>query len=176
MKKDKYLFLDVDGVLNCEYSFKRDCEKRVKSTDIYYDLNKRNLFCLYCFIKEVPNIHIILSSSWRILDNRKQQLKNAFKEFQIPEFEDITPRLNYQRGRTRGNEIQKWMDKNNVQKEQIVIFDDESDMGHLKDRLVQTNFFYPNRHKSLHFDYGECQGGLCYRHILKAWKLLEENC
>jgi hypothetical protein len=41
----------------------------------------------------------------------------------------------------RGLEIQDWMTKNAVSKEQIVILDDRNDMAHLRDRLVLTSFY-----------------------------------
>ena len=60
----------------------------------------------------------------------------------------------------RGEEIQQYMTENHIDKEQIIIFDDDRDMLHLSDRLIKTNFHY---------------GGLCYRHLLRAWKMLEND-
>jgi hypothetical protein len=42
----------------------------------------------------------------------------------------------------RGEEIQQWMGANGVKPEDIAILDDDSDMGDLTPRLVQTTFQY----------------------------------
>lgn len=154
--KKKYLFLDVDGVLNCSASFKKDKDNGVMFSDTWGDLNRRNLLCLKYFTSHTPNISIVLSSSWRGHELHERKLRMVFREMGIPEWIDITPKLHDYRGK----EIQWWMDEHSVKKKDIVIFDDDCDMLHLNDRLVKTSF---------RFD------GLCYRHLKKAWEILEEK-
>lgn len=159
----KYLFLDIDGVLNSVYSFRKDYINHIKYGDLYYAINKRNLYCLRYFCKHTPNLKIILSSSWRLHEHDKNKLKRIFEENDIPCISGITPQLrNKDRSSYRGEEIQHWMDEHHIKKEQIVIFDDESDMLHLSDRLVQTSFRYTLT-------------GLCYSHLQKAWNLFKEK-
>lgn len=160
---NKYLFLDVDGVLNNAYSFRKDYINNIKYNDLYYAINKRNLYCLRYFCKHTSNLKIILSSSWRLHEQDINNLKRIFEENDICCISSITPRLwNKDRRYYRGDEIQSWMDEHHVKTEQIVIFDDESDMLHLSDRLIQTSFHY-------------ALGGLCYCHLKKAWELFKEK-
>lgn len=161
MCKRKYLFLDVDGVLNSFRTFELDEKKGVKFLDTWGQLDRRNLLCLKYFTSPTPNISIVLSSSWRGHELHERKLLAVFKEVGIPEWIDITPRISPYIG--RGNEIQSWMDKHGVNKEDIVIFDDDCDMLHLNDRLVKTSFIF------------FLGGGLCYRHLKKAWEILEEK-
>lgn len=151
---DKYLFLDVDGVLNNRrYLMTR--EKQPYSPR--HELCPKNLATLRYFARHTDDLNIVLSSSWREVPGLYAAVSSILKEYGI-RLCGKTPKCSYSPGSTRGNEIQKWMDKHGVKKEQIVIFDDESDMGDLSDRLVQTSFNY----------------GLQYEHILKARDLLYE--
>lgn len=187
---DKYLFLDIDGVLNCLYSFKRD-KGDLDWEDIWRDINLCNLKTLEYFIKHTSGrIHIILSSSWRNLTTRKKCIFELFNSQTDMTIEDVTVNLSYgtdlkiekvrcedakkyienynKLGQNishkldlnrayRGDEIQYYMDKHGIKKEDIIIFDDDCDMLHLNDRLIKTSF---------RFD------GLSYRHLKQAWKLL----
>lgn len=188
-KSDKYLFLDIDGVLNCGYSFKRD-KGELDWGNIWRDINLRNLKTLEYFVKHTPDkIHIILSSSWRNIPACKKRIFKLFETETNMKIEDVTINLNYgsdlnikdvrceeakkyienqnkstkekyrwnlERG-YRGDEIQYYLDKHGIAKENIIIFDDDCDMLHLNERLIKTSF---------RFD------GLCYRHLIQAWELL----
>lgn len=190
---EKYLFLDIDGVLNCLYSFKKD-KGQLGWNDIWRDINFRNLRTLEYFIKHAPyKIHIILSSSWRNIPDCKKRVFRLFETETDMNIEDATANLSYgtdlkineirceeakkylenfnsSRNNSyyrmdsersyRGDEIQYYMDTHGIQKKDIIIFDDDADMLHLSDRLIQTSF----RH-----------GGLCIEHIKQAWKLLQND-
>ena len=132
------IFLDIDGVLNnAEFQYGTLVDLHVRG-NIFYVLDPicvRNLNKLTSSI----DVKIVISSSWRILTPygkiaeifERQGVLNA-KELII----DQTPRT---KNGIRGEDIQKWLDKNETDAK-IVIIDDESDMVHLKDRLVQTTW------------------------------------
>lgn len=134
-KKDKYLFLDIDGVLNNLDTFKLYLKNELES-----DLDEENLINLKAITDKIDNLHIILSSSWRLYESDKERLKETMIKYGIPVFEDITPYLTRQEGHKRYDEILQWMKKHHVYKNQIVILDDIMDMGPLQNRLVLTDY------------------------------------
>lgn len=156
--KYTYLFLDIDGVLNCSQSYQKSRKNGLRYCDLYEHIGIRNLLCLKYFCYNTPNLRIILSSSWRGLPLLEKKLKVLFKKYGIPYIFGRTPKL--KTSYCRGDEIQLYMNKYDIKKNQIIIFDDDSDMGELIDRHIKTNF---------HFE------GLCYRHLVQAWKLLENR-
>jgi hypothetical protein len=104
---------------------------------------------------------IVISSSWRkLFDLETLQGLLVAKGF-TGEVIDVTPDLSgepievpWQR-RERGFEIEKWVKDNNPEAT-FVIFDDDSDMGNLHHRFIQTSWKY----------------GLLDEHILRARELL----
>jgi len=153
-----YLFLDVDGVLNCLWSFKLDRKRNLDSSSRHSELHPRNLFCLKYFIKHTPNLSIVLTSTWRNYEFLENKLRENFEEFGVSLYISKTPRIPQRKN--RGEEIEKWMSEHDVHKSQIVIFDDELIRGPLEDRHVQTSFRF---------------GGLCLKHLKKAWEILEDS-
>ena len=125
------LFLDVDGVLN-------RCGKSAQGleTDKVKMLER---------IVAVANPIIVVSSTWRIFDRRMNQLHLIFSEMGA-RFGGVTPYHNNKTeggiyiAKSRGNEIQEWMDDNGTPS-RFVILDDDSDMGHLLPNLVKTESF-----------------------------------
>ncbi len=142
---EKYLFLDIDGVLN-------HIGGPVKSltVDLRYRIDPTHVKILNSLIKEIK-CHIILSSSWRKRPGLRETQIKLTKSGARFVLEGITPTpWDY-----RGNQIQEYMTTNNISENQIVIFDDDSDMKHLISRLVKTS----------------CEIGLQKEHIDKAREL-----
>ena len=100
MNKGKYIFLDVDGVLNHHETYKK---KHVNS--LYPDLDPECLTLFSKLVHSIDYVHIVLSSSWRLIESDMDRLEAAFKEFGIPKWIDITTYLEYEQGKTRGKEI-----------------------------------------------------------------------
>lgn len=143
----KILFLDVDGVLNSEWS----------TLSYWYRLGRVGVHCdvdtlcplacasLRLIMESCPDTNIVVSSTWRLFDSLEWLQKMLLDQCGIPPARviDITPAL---RGE-RGHEIQKWLDDNTkhevlmpkYQVDDFVIVDDDSDMAHLMDKLVQTD-------------------------------------
>lgn len=155
MNKEKYIFLDVDGVLNHHETYKK---KQINS--LYSDLDSECLALFSKLVHSIDHVHIVLSSSWRLIESEMDRLEASFKEFGIPKWIDITPYLEYEQGKTRGKEISQWLKENHICKDQIIILDDNSDMSDLKDRLIQTDFM---------------NGGFKEVHFKKALDMLKGN-
>jgi hypothetical protein len=154
----KIIFLDIDGVLNSwNVLLKRKYldNSKEKGYDLYYE----NGIVLKYILTEIPEVKIVLSSCWRYSENNIIKIKEFFKnELYIDPniIIDKTPRIvrdddyikiNGKDYTTvyRGEEIQAWITKflnegNFIDK--FVILDDDSDMLHLKDHLVQTHSDY----------------------------------
>lgn len=126
----KIIFLDIDGVLVTP-------ESGMKRTA---DMN-----CVYHLNNLVGNTgaKVVVSSSWR----GRPDLQNKFIEWGCA-FEVIgeTPRIEHKtvggvlQTVERGYEIQKWLDDNKKPLDRFVILDDDADMVHLKEYLIQTDY------------------------------------
>lgn len=139
----RIIFLDFDGVLNSHAWF-------VQGGRSMHDVDPACVRRINT-ITERTGAHVVVSSTWRLgrtLDELRSILaKHGYNGKVI----GVTPDLS---GRTtglhvaveRGHEIQKWMDDRAREDarfgvvESFVIIDDDSDMAHLKPRLVQTTF------------------------------------
>ncbi len=154
----KIIFLDIDGVLNSDAWFTKLSENKMIYFSVVRDLDKDAVKILNRIIKE-SGAKIVISSSWRLmftLDEIKTVLKDNGFEF-VNEIIDITPKRHTFPSR-RGNEIQEWITVNQF-KGPFVIIDDDGDMEHLMDRLVQTSWSH----------------GLKEEHIPKCLKLLNQE-
>jgi hypothetical protein len=135
----KVLFLDIDGVLN-SVSFSKKTIRRSLICDPD-SLDPEACLRLQNFIKSHEDLVIVISSTWRKFYSL-EELKNLLQEKGIDSSKIIeyTPVLH---GQIRGTEIRQWLDsqflKSNFPVSHIAILDDDSDMGDLKDYLVQTN-------------------------------------
>lgn len=132
----KVIFLDFDGVLNSTGSFILEGRKGTqRKHEVLCAVSTSNLQYI---LEHVPDAKIVISSTWRImyqLDWLKEKLQ--FHRVDASRVIGITPRLDTQRGK----EIAQWLEENKeLNIEQFVILDDDSDMLHLKDHLVQTSF------------------------------------
>lgn len=125
------IFLDIDGVLNCQLFFK----KRIKSKSlIEHPINQicRERVRWLNELCEGVNAKVVISSTWRHsgLKYCKEVLEKCGATFDVI---DITPDLRGD-GSVRGNEIRAWLQKNREflghQSEfhSYAIIDDDSDM------------------------------------------------
>lgn len=128
------IFLDVDGVLNCELFYEQRI-KKTPSTKLEHDIDQ---FCPKRIgwlnrLCEETGAKVVLSSTWRY--SGLEYCRNIFKEVGATfEIIDITPKM-VANGFVRGNEIRYWIMKN---KELLgydvsdfhtyAIIDDDSDM------------------------------------------------
>lgn len=179
INKQKFAFVDVDGVLNHEIWFTSDeCKKVSKERIDKDDKNDyRRWFDPRCVellnhLTDKTGAKIVVSSSWRG-GRTVEELKKLFSDVGITgDVIDKTPKLNfkglegYNYSVPRGCEIKAWLETNKnilgdkLSKANYVILDDDSDM-----LLWQ-------REKFLHVD-SYC--GLTYNVIDKAVQILNRN-
>lgn len=158
----KYVFLDIDGVLwtvgwsiyarrVTNFGHTPAAERYRKEYEEWCPIASSNLqWVIEQGAEQGVDVRIVVSSTWR-LSRTLDELKDIAKKSGInPDMLiGVTPKLpsqfdadgKYYRSAERGTEIQAWMDANNVVPEQIVIIDDDSDMAHLRDRLVLTDAY-----------------------------------
>ncbi len=133
---ERYVVLDLDGVLNSgRYfsSWKPSASGLVTIDDWYEMLDPAAVARLEAIVQK-SGAKVVISSTWR-MHKTVEQLATDLREHGFTgRVVGATPEL---RG-GRGVEIQAWMDACGVTAEQIVILDDDSDMLHLRPRLVKT--------------------------------------
>lgn len=142
----KIIFLDIDGVLNSMNGLiKRGGQSLM---DLYVEHIAILREILY-----ITDARIVISSTWR-KGRTVEQLKQLFYNYELPSkyIIDKTPSLKGKEivinGKTysdtkRGHEIEKWLEDNKeLDIEEFVILDDDSDMANLMDKLVQTDYDY----------------------------------
>lgn len=181
MKYTNIIFLDIDGVLNCQLFYeesmwhklllakiplysqvKKLLRKLLKKKDItrmeYYASQLcKNRIIMLNELCEVTNSVVVVSSTWRknkTIDELQYILNNSGATFKII---DKTPFTGYE----RGTEISKWL-HDNINKEEhgclyfdfyrYAIIDDDSDM-----LLNQANHFFQTD------NYSGLTPNTCYR-------------
>lgn len=157
LNKPRIIFLDIDGVFNCQLWYKesykeakKKLRKAVKSEEIkrldYYrsqiDPERMGWFNALC---EETKAKVVISSTWR-MGKTVEQLRELFCELGATfEIIDKTPNTGYE----RGTEIAKWI-RDNIKPEtygceyynfeNYVIIDDDSDMLlNQRDHFFQTD-------------------------------------
>jgi hypothetical protein len=132
----KVIFLDIDGVLNCDQWFheRREAGREVPPTK---ELNEKAVAVLNEIICR-SGAKVVISSSWRLafsLSEIRGVLVRAGFEGEIY---GKTPRRTTYPAR-RGNEIQDFLNLHPYITE-FVILDDDADMEHLLPKLVNTSW------------------------------------
>lgn len=105
----KVIFLDIDGVVNCQSTSQR--HRGFIGIDPYM------AFMVGKLIMETE-AKVVLSSSWRCTPDGIEEVKN-----QVYDIHDVTPIL----GTIRGEEIKAWLDAH-PEVTRYAILDDNSDM------------------------------------------------
>lgn len=163
---NKYIFLDIDGVLNSMDWFEQN-----KNVSGFIEINPDKVKLLKEIVDET-GASIILSSSWRELytSNGKQEnemytyLIDSLKQFGLY-IKDHTPYIND----NRPLEIKTWLENNDNESDRYVSLDDDYSYEAYKqygieEHLVKTSFY-------------ETDGGLRQEHVDKAVKILNgEKC
>ena len=146
-KKINILFLDIDGVLNSARFFKEEYEKwslNGRPQEGAYKwcrdkFQKSSIKELNRIIKKVPDLKIVISSSWKNNNTLYELKEKLFKQAGInPDLViDMTPNLGIIH---RGKEIIEWLNHNKYNIINFVILDDNTDMDELSDKLVKTTW------------------------------------
>lgn len=134
------LFLDFDGVLNSEASFR--WERRKMTEQIQNTLSPIACSNLQYALDKVPEMKIVISSTWRLM-HTMEQLKAKLTEYGVDASRviDITPNSF---SRHRGREIGMWLDEH-AEVTRAVIVDDDRDAHVFDDDKrvlsIQTDWF-----------------------------------
>lgn len=138
----KFIFLDVDGVLN-----NQDYLRRHKTP---YPIDPDNLTRLHKLLQYTDST-CVLHSSWRFNSNAIQYLKNTCK---IPIFSIVSWQEH-----DKGKAIEAWLTKNDLLyiSSFVILDDDNPFLEHHQPFFVQTSME---------------DGGLLESHILEAQRIL----
>lgn len=150
----KVMFLDFDGVLNSQQSAVFWHNRRDQSkweNDMYRDWKgtlKEYIAQEFCpialsnveeLIRKVPDLKVVVSSTWR-LGETVETLRQILYPSKI--IGDALIGVTESFSRTRGNEIQKWLNEH-PEVTHYVIIDDDSDMlESQKNNFVNTDGYH----------------------------------
>lgn len=126
----KVIFLDIDGVLNSVESMTIKHSLKERHTDMPCKVYVRYLNKII----ESTGAKLVISSTWR-LGNTSWLLDMLL--YALDCTGQVVGSTYHISGCTRGAEIKKFLEHNNVEK--FVILDDDSDMEDLLPYLVQTS-------------------------------------
>jgi hypothetical protein len=142
------LVLDFDGVLNNAEFFTRRAARwkrlEAEGRDLVIerereDLAPENLAELAYLMASVPEMEVVVSSTWRLGRSLGDLSRMLVAGGVAPRrMRGVTPRFP---GKHRGQEIQDWLEQNRHDASRIIILDDDRDMDHLMPRLVHTDYF-----------------------------------
>ena len=139
---DKFIFLDIDGVLNTAnyHTWRQLLGKYISDLHghLFAPSPVRNLRRLIKW----TNAKIVLSSSWRM--DGLETMRQMWNERNMPgEIYDITPYVNareYPIG-TRGVEIRKWLEEYGGENYKFVIIDDIEDfLDEQQTNVIMANY------------------------------------
>lgn len=105
----KILFLDIDGVLNCESSRHNAHRLRAGDWGTFRGWLEGSVNELKRIINET-GCQIVISSDWRLRGN-VESLREGFEAFELPNWLGVTPELgmNNSFNGNRGREIEAWL-------------------------------------------------------------------
>lgn len=130
--KKRILFLDFDGVLNSTSWYERRHAERVKAGALpdlgqpyneRDDLDAENLDALHLILQTIPDLAVVVSSSWR-RGRTLQQLRELLKTHVHPSrVVGVTP---VAEGGIRHLEIRRWLQDNAQHAGAFAALDDDS--------------------------------------------------
>ena len=133
--KTRFIFLDIDGVL----SLQKEWKTRLKDLKTPFNENCSNL--LDEFLTNNPDVNLVISSAWRVSKTTKQ-LQNIFKTRKFKNYNKIIGKTESLES-TRGWQILKYCQDNEINLKHIVILDDEIKdiicFSKLKTKVIECN-------------------------------------
>lgn len=133
----KVIFLDFDGVLCNHESITAGYKARSAPAQDPYGPHPDCVAALNRIV-EATGAVIVVSSTWRKCKNPRANMRETLARWGVKGIViDVTPTL---KDVIRGDEIAQWLNSYSRHPiESFVILDDDSDMGLLKNRLVQCS-------------------------------------
>ncbi len=136
-KQEKYLFLDIDGVMNSFDDYNMTGEEFLKKiNDISFVISKKQIDLLNEIVEKY-NPKIVLSSYWRT----RYPIQKVNKIFKENGFKGAVIAITDEKGeehKDRWNQIKRFIDKNNV--ESYIILDDDS-LGNEAKNHIKTDSY-----------------------------------
>jgi len=132
---DRILFLDIDGVLNSAEWFAKMQADALSRRPISHMIDDGCVDRLNRLL-DASGADVVVSSSWRLV-HTLAEIRSALKSKGFTG--RIIAKTPSYRG-SRGSEIQAWLTAHERDAEDIVILDDDSDMGHLASSHVCTSW------------------------------------
>lgn len=127
----KIIFLDIDGVLNCSETFKKEMP------NLLLDEIDKGMVAILHHIVALTEAKVVLSSSWRLDPEWRKTMKKIGIKI---DFLDRTP---FGNGVVdRGHEVQEWLDKNfpgQIESVRYCCIDDNTDF-HADQKLFKTSW------------------------------------
>lgn len=153
MKKNFYIFLDIDGVLNDLAFIKENLDK--KNSSIIKIFNPKSVDALNYLLNTLTtcyNVNLVISSSWRInMDETVSVLKSnkiLLDEISISSTGFISPNK-------RGLEILEYLNDKQDINNYVIIDDEDFDFKEYfpSSKIIKTNFYHNplNQEKVLTF-------------------------
>ena len=154
----RVVFLDCDGVINIMSPSYNTAYYRPDGSVVWFDAH---LVLRLNWLIEKTDAHIVVSSSWRLdmADLKVQMEANGFKYWDRVIGE--TPYFGY-----RGDEIQEWLDKTEVEVESYVVLEDEiQDVCGEKCMTISEEFVVEV----------DMRNGLSHQDVIKAKDILNKK-
>jgi len=129
-KNNPYIFLDIDGVLNCGKVRTAYRSTHLPSTELLSNLKK--------IADEIPNLIIILSSTWRLTAPQRHAVDRSLAYVNLT-ISGYTPDKDVDASGDRPDEIFEYIRENNLQDNPWVAIDD-MDMIAMNNNLNTINF------------------------------------
>lgn len=131
----KLIFLDIDGVLSLQKEWK------IRLKDLRAPFNKDCSSLLDEFLTKNPDVNLIISSAWKVAKTTKQ-LQNIFKTRKFKNYNRIIGKTESLES-TRGWQILKYCQDNEINLKNIVVIDDEIKdiicFSKLKTKVIKCN-------------------------------------
>lgn len=137
----KVIFLDFDGCLNSEASFRMEMAKSKRlGVPIHVGNTLSEVACsnLQYVLNCVPDLKIVISSTWRLLHSL-EELKGTLASYGVDSTRviGITPNTP---SKCRGHEIQLWLNRH-PKVEDFIVMDDSYDMdGVDQNKIIYTTW------------------------------------
>lgn len=134
------IFLDIDGTV----STFRFIDYQIKYNECnYYEADKNfDPICMK-YLRDLifhTKSKVVISSSWRVSEELMNEIKYNFNKFNIGS-DKIIGKTNYNT-KTRGEQIDEWIEDNIHKVKNYIILDDEICDIHQRNNVVQCDSYY----------------------------------
>lgn len=156
----KVLFLDFDGVLNSEASFRM--EIRRKNNNVSNTLSSVACSNLQFILEQAKDVKLVISSTWRKL-HTMVELQNILNSYGV-EAARVIGKTPLTMSGDRSHEIKLWLEENTNVTQYVILDDDYSAASALNCEDDKTD-------KRGHFFETTCEDGLLFKQAQQIAKI-----